>query len=129
MRLRFLLVASLGLGACAAGDDRPATWSYISTSIIQPNCATSRCHSSVAAVQGLQLDSIRGGYVALTGGPLRPGQRPPGSPLVVPGDPTASRLMTVLHGIEAERMPPDEPLPPDDIALIERWILDGARFD
>jgi hypothetical protein len=130
MRALWLLLLSVVLAAgCEGGDSRPATWSYISTSIIQPNCATSRCHSAVSAVQGLELDTLTGGYVVLTGGPAVPGQRPAGSNLVVPGDPTASRLMTMLHGTEAERMPPDEPLPQADIELIEQWILDGAKFD
>jgi hypothetical protein len=27
---------------------------------------------------------------------------------------------------DAPRMPPDRPLPADDIRLVERWILNGA---
>jgi hypothetical protein len=33
----------------------------------------------------------------------------------------------MLRARGAPRMPPDRPLPEADIALVERWILDGAR--
>ena len=33
----------------------------------------------------------------------------------------------MLRGQEIARMPPDQPLPDADIALIEAWILAGAR--
>ncbi|MDB4954974.1 MAG: hypothetical protein JWO36_2543 [Myxococcales bacterium] len=48
-----------------------------------------------------------------------------GVPMVVPGDPAASRLFTVLSD-SSKIMPPDVPLPQADIALIERWIAAGA---
>jgi hypothetical protein len=36
--------------------------------------------------------------------------------------------MYLLLGIEVRTaMPPDRPLPEADVALIERWILEGAR--
>ncbi len=126
-----LLVAALSLGAvgCSETDERPATWSYISATIIQPSCATSRCHSRGSAVFGLQLDSLEGGYTQMTGSPAIVGQAPTGQNFVVPGDPASSRLVQMLRGIESERMPPDSPLPEADIELIETWILAGARFN
>jgi hypothetical protein len=108
-------------------DDRPATWTYISASIIQPNCATSRCHAEGAAAFGLQLDSLEGGYAQLVG--RSPSGAQTGRNFVVPGDPAASKLMYLLRGQESERMPPDAPLPDADIELVERWILEGARFE
>ena len=123
-----LLGAGLALAACGETDERPATWSYISATIIQPSCGTARCHSANSAVFGLQLDTIEGGYTQLVG--VAPGEGvPQGQNLVVPGNPDASKLMWMLRGIESQRMPPDEALPEGDIALIERWILDGARFE
>jgi hypothetical protein len=114
-----------GLSACSDVDDRPATWSYISAAIIQPNCATARCHNHSSATLGLQLDTVEGGYLELVGAHDADGV-PLGRNLVVPGDPDSSKLMWMLRGVEAQRMPPDEPLPDADVALIEKWIRDGA---
>jgi hypothetical protein len=124
-----LALALLGLAACSDTDERPATWTYISASIIQPSCGTARCHSAASATLGLQLDTVEGGYIALTGSLPSQGGEPTGRNFVVPGNPDASKLMWMLHGVESERMPPDEPLPSADIELIERWILAGARFE
>jgi hypothetical protein len=46
--------------------------------------------------------------------------------LVVPRDVEASLLNTVLTR-KVKRMPYDSPLPDKDIALIQRWIMDGAE--
>jgi len=120
-----LLVA---LAACGDTDERPATWTYISGSIIQPNCATSRCHAKGSAAFGVQLDSLEGGYTVLVGSPPSAGA-PAGRNFVVPGDPSAPKRMYLLARQATERMPPDAPLPEADIALVERWILEGARFE
>ena len=37
--------------ACGSTDDRPARWSFISSAIVEPGCATVNCHSSVSATQ------------------------------------------------------------------------------
>ncbi len=123
MMLRRLLVLLL-LAGCAGGmvgcadetDDRPTEWSYISVTIIQPNCATSRCHSRFTSTAGLRLDTIEGGYVGLVGGGF-----------VAPGEADRSKLLRMLRGEEVWTMPPDVPLPEADVALIERWIDEGAK--
>ncbi|MCB1906142.1 MAG: hypothetical protein KDH15_02135 [Rhodocyclaceae bacterium] len=48
---------------------------------------------------------------------------------VVPGVPGASELLRRIRGLSRPRMPFDGPpwLDEDEIALIERWIADGAR--
>ncbi len=48
---------------------------------------------------------------------------------VVPGYPLASELVRRIRGLAHPRMPFDGPpyLEPDQIALIERWIREGAR--
>jgi hypothetical protein len=139
-RLHFLgatiVALASTLGGCGA-DDRPATWVYISAAIVQPSCATARCHARGSAAAGLQLDSIEGGYLLLVGSsppqnhipPLPPSTPPAGSHHVVPGRPEASLLMRRLQGEGARRMPPDDPLPEADIALVERWIREGALYD
>jgi hypothetical protein len=134
-------LVAMGLSAALSGgcgaDTRPATWVYISSAIVAPSCATARCHSLGSAAKGLQLDTVEGGYFLLVGSPppqnhippLPPSTPPTGSHHVVPGRPEASLLMRRLRGEGARRMPPDEPLPDEDIALVERWIREGALYD
>jgi hypothetical protein len=127
-----LLLASVVLGGCGGEENRPAAWSYLSPAIIQPNCATGSCHSRGTAVARLDLSTAEEGWKDLTqqrlptvvgGDPMR-NQAP--RPLVIPGNPTQSRMLNMLRAFGADRMPPDRPLPEADILLIERWILQGA---
>jgi len=131
--------------APGCGDaGRTATWAYISPIILQPNCATGSCHSPAAAADGLDFSTPARGYSSLTrlwvwvDDPTLSGQPGCGKaagttvcekqyrPLVTPYDPAQSRLVSVLRGRDAPRMPPDRPLDEADIELIETWILDGA---
>ena len=123
------------MGACGGEENRPATWSYISPAILQPNCATSSCHSKAAAVAGLDLSEAAAGYKSLMTQKL-PTDRPaapsyPDGPLprqlVTPGNPFESRIINMMRAIGANRMPPDRPLAEADIELIETWILKGAK--
>lgn len=120
MRAWFASVLALaGCAGCAGEtDERPATWVYIAPTIVIPSCGTVRCHSRFTATEGLQLDTVEGGYAALVGGGH-----------VAPGQPQQSRLMFLLRGEEVLQMPPDLRLPDGDIALIERWILEGAPYE
>lgn len=60
---------------------------------------------------------------------LKPGESK--SPPVLAGQPPQSELFRRLTARdEDDRMPQkDEPLPAPQLALIERWIIEGARFD
>jgi hypothetical protein len=110
---------TLLLAACGSDtDDRPVSWAYISTAIIQPNCATASCHSAHTATGGLRLEGAAESHFILVG---------ESGNYVFPGDPDRSKLMSLLRGKDIWRMPPDQPLPEADIVLIERWILDGAQ--
>jgi hypothetical protein len=142
------LVAAAGLsGGCGAVDNRPAEWGYISPALFQPNCATTSCHSPAAAVSGLDFSTPDNGYASLTRLWVWVVTAPDAGaglgllcatvngtyvceehnrPLVTPFDPEGSRLVNVLRARDAPRMPPDRPLPEDDIRLVERWILNGA---
>jgi hypothetical protein len=125
-----LFFAAVGASGCGGTeDDRDPLWSYISPAIIQPNCATSSCHSQGAAVAGLNLSTAAAGYRSLLELhlPLR-AMPPPAKPrqLVIPLNPDESRVVNMLRAQGANRMPPDRPLAEADIRLIERWILDGA---
>src|ERR1041384_1681183 len=109
-------VASLAfLAGCADEvDQRPATWSYLFPAIVEPSCAGVACHSKFSRTAGLELADADRSYPALL------------TRLVVPGSPEQSKLVYLLRGLEAPRMPPDGALPEPDIALLERWISGGA---
>jgi len=138
-------VASLiGIG-CGETDARPPQWAFIAPAIIAPNCATASCHSKGAAESGLDLSEPDVAYHSLFAQtaqfriPVSPTVPPEckldkgamvcrtGRVLVVPCSPDQSRLVNMLRGRGAQRMPPDRPLPIGDIELIERWILQGAK--
>lgn len=115
-------------GACADIDDRPATWSYVYTTIIQPNCTSSACHSGMAGTAGLRFENLGATYVYLTGRVCNSEDDAAADHnFVVPYDPARSQLMYMLRGEDTWRMPPDVALPEVEIELVERWILEGAQ--
>jgi hypothetical protein len=123
------LVLAAVTGACGSEEDlRDPVWGYISPAIIQPNCATSSCHSRAVAAAGLDLSDLNRGYDSLLNLKLAPrlGGEPPRA-MVLAGNPDESRVMHMLRADGARRMPPDRPLPGADVALIEHWILNGAK--
>lgn len=105
-----------GAAATCTNDDRPATIEYVTTTILRPYCANAQCHSSFHAEFGYRFDTVE--------------HLNESSFLVVPGDPDASLLFNVLirDNIDGEfpRMPYDQPLPAPEIALVKRWIAEGA---
>lgn len=120
--------AALALGGCGE-DDRPASFEYIHTAILAPSCATASCHTAAVSQAALRLHSIDAAYTMLLGRPCDAEPLDEQAPrnYVDPGHPERSRLMYLLRGEEVGRaMPPDRLLPEPDIALIERWILEGA---
>ncbi len=128
-----LLAATLLAAACVDRADElpawtcdedpdPPTWSYLSTTVVQPNCATALCHSGSAATAGVALDDRESGYRSLL-------QAEP-EPFVRPFEPQNSRLLYLLDGFEVDRrMPPDSPLPAAEVELVKRWICAGAEDD
>lgn len=116
-----LLVGFLGAGAMGCGsekDTRTPEWSYISATIVEPSCATANCHSVLRQRSGVDLSDRKIAYRQLVG-----------RHFVIPTKPEVSALVQLLKGEGSRRMPPDFALPDDDIALIERWIADGAMWD
>ena len=121
LRPLMAVAVTLSVFAAACGGEvgsRPAKWSYISTEIIQPSCATSNCHSKITQRSGVQLDTIRDGYEQLLG-----------RHFVAPGMPDSSGLVGLIEGQGSLRMPPDFALPLDDITVIRAWIMAGAAYD
>ena len=113
---RTLLLALSALAcACGGADTRPADWSYIHAAIVVPSCASASCHSAFTHAGGLAFDDAAATRLKWLQ-----------APYVTPGDPN-SPILYLLEGRERDRMPPDAPLPPPDIALIQRWIEEGAN--
>lgn len=123
-----LLLPVLAVTGCAAPEDRPASWRYLHAAIVEPACATAGCHSALAAQGGLDLSRPAEARAILTGAvcDASPDGDAPGN-WVFPGEPARSRLLHLLRATDANlRMPPDAPLADEEIALFERWILEGA---
>jgi hypothetical protein len=91
--------------------------------------ACTSCHNAgnAAVAGGLNLTGT-GAYAALVNAPSRD---KPGAIRVIPGDPDGSYVIQKLEGasgIVGQRMPQSGPpfLTPGQIAIIRRWIADGA---
>ncbi len=124
------LLAASAIG-CIDSEARPARWSYIHATIIQPACATSGCHSTLTAAAGVTLSSREGAYTILTGqicGEPPTSVTPPRN-YVTPYAPETSQLYHQLVGERIDVMPPDNPLPAGEIELVARWIEAGAACD
>lgn len=88
------------------------TWQQISA-IFMGNCTG--CHGSRMARGGLSLSTYES---AMAGG--RSGK------IIVPGDPSASRIMQYLYGRGRPQMPPSGKMPDSVLQKIEKWIAAGA---
>jgi len=106
------------VSGCGAGGARPATWSFIAPTIVEPSCATASCHSAVAQRAGVVLTPRDTAYQTLTG-----------RFFVIPMDSADSEMVALMRAEGSRRMPPDFALPEADIELIERWIDAGAAND
>lgn len=79
--------------------------------IVISNCAKSGCHDAVTHEEDLNLTSHDGIMQ-----------------IVKAGDPADSKMIEMIKRTDDERMPPppDPALTPDQIALLEQWIAEGA---
>jgi len=75
------------------------------------------CHGARVAEGGLRLDNLP---AVLKGGDS--------GPILVPGDIAGSRVMQAVRREAEPAMPPDEPLPPDEVAIFEGWIAAGVPW-
>ena len=105
----------LAAGCGGTTEDRPAKWSLISATIVEPMCATASCHSAFAQRAGVDLHERDLGYRVLT-------ERH----FVIPSNAGASAVISLMRAQGSIRMPPDFPLPEADIKLFEDWINAGA---
>jgi hypothetical protein len=103
-----LVLAFWAAGCGGLEDERPVKWSFIYSTIIQPQCATVNCHSAIAKKSGFDFSERDLAYCSKF-------------EIFLPG--VLQRDGTSL------RMPPDAPLPSPDIELIEAWQDAGAVND
>ncbi len=120
---------NVGLCPVRARDPVPdiPTWANIYSNIVVPRCGGSMCHRSANPAGSLDLGTSDVAYEQLLHSMM---------PRVVPGNPAMSLLyeritLTCPAGAETcRRMPQSQaPLPANEISLINRWILSGARQD
>jgi hypothetical protein len=114
------LALGLSLAATALGAGaQPVSFSREIAPILAQKCQA--CHSPEKTKGGYQLHTYESAR--------KPGSSDQ-SPLA-PGDPKKSKLFELITTKDADdRMPQkDDPLPTAQIALIERWIKEGAKFD
>lgn len=80
--------------------------------LINNSCATTDCHDAITAQDGIILDTYAN--IIISGE-------------VKPHKPNDSKLYEVLLESGDDLMPPDNPLSSEQIALIKKWIEQGAK--
>lgn len=136
-RLSLLAVATVlaatMVAGCGSTDDRPATWSFVSTAILEPSCATANCHSAIAARASVDLSDRAAGYRSLVGGNYVISRLAvtDANGVEMTDDQRVARsaVPQLMRAVGNLRMPPDLPLPEVDIELFEKWIRTGATND
>lgn len=104
-----------GESALAAPD--PVDFARDIQPLLSEHCAG--CHGGVKKKGGLSLVTR-----SLAFAPTESGHA-----VLVPGDPDASELIARIATADPDdRMPPEEPLAADEIALLRRWVAEGARW-
>ena len=114
----WILTALLLWPLAAVTADDPASRHFVDRvkPLLESRCIS--CHGPDKVKGGLRLDSRA---AALKGGE--------NGPALVPGKPSESLLLkAVMHTKPELEMPPKEKLTTNDIAVLERWISDGAPW-
>ncbi len=103
----------------SVGNDQPVSFMDQIAPLLKENCYA--CHDAKKRKGKLEMTSFE---KLMKGGDS-------GEP-VVPGKPEESLIWTQTSGTEDPHMPPKEAgglMPKEKVALIERWIKEGAKFD
>lgn len=113
VRAGVIITAFLSASAAFAEDAASPDWADVSA-VFTKRCVM--CHSALAgASKGLRLDD----YAAALAGSER-------GVVLVSGNAADSELIRRLRGESTPRMPfLGRPLPDDEIALIESWVMAG----
>lgn len=111
-----LLAAQTACSVVRADDASDSALSQKALSVLLAKCVT--CHGADAQEGNLRLDSRE---AVLQGGD--------NGPAIAPGKPRESLLLKAIAHDNAElAMPPKDKLPASEVALLERWIRDGAQW-
>src|ERR1051326_7426410 len=110
----FAAVVGLLCCPCACVADQPIDFLRDVKPILAQRCF--RCHSSLEQESNLRLDSVP---AILKGGD--------GGSVIVAGKSSESRLIAAVERRGELKMPPEgEPLSPQQIGLLRKWIDSGA---
>src|SRR5690606_8314593 len=103
----------------ARADEAPVSFSKDIAPVLAKNCAA--CHSAAEANGGYQVGNFN---LVLKAGDSE-------APAVTAGKPEESELLTrIATDDESLRMPQEaDPLPAEQVALVKRWIAEGAKYD
>lgn len=112
MRLVQLIVVTAGLAP--AGSAAPVSFENEVRPLLQARCGS--CHDAIRRKGALDLTSRAGIGAGGESGPV-----------VVPGEPERSPLVRVVSGDVPEMPPSGEWLSAAEVALLRRWIAEGAR--
>lgn len=129
-------LAVLALAACGLPPSTPLKpkLSSIQARLFNQYCIS--CHAPGLTYPALDLTTGKS-FESLVGKPTTstkwPGSAFEGLALVEPGQPNASALMKTLEHHPylnaALRMPGGRKLPDDRVAVVRKWITDGAKND
>ena len=101
---------------------RPVNFARDVRPILSDHCFACHGPDDQKRKAGLRLDTREGAF----------GKPKNGEPVIVPGKPDDSELVFRIESDDAElRMPPKKsgkPLSPDQVAVLRRWILEGAPW-
>lgn len=108
----------LATGVAQAADDASRAAAKFFESEVRPILANRcfKCHGEAKQSGGLRLDNI--GYIK-TGGDSGP---------AIESTDLDSSLLIMAIRYDGLEMPPDGKLPPSEIAILERWVKEGAYW-
>jgi hypothetical protein len=113
LALALLALVQPGRATGAPVPAQPITYTRDVAPVLGRWCVS--CHSGNEPHGGLWLDDLAG---VMRGGDT--------GPVVIPGDPTGSLLVTKIERRHRPAMPPRRKLPAAAAALIRAWIAAGA---
>jgi len=120
MRWSFAVGFALATGSLFAADPKPTAeqiefFEKKVRPVLAEKCFS--CHGEKKQSAGLRLDTAAGTKAGADDGPV-----------IVPGDPSKSRLIASVKREGDHAMPPKEPLAADAVAALAEWVKIGAPF-
>ena len=114
MRFAAVMIILMGLGMSVSAQDKPVSFEKDIVPIFKASCIS--CHKP---------DKKKGKLDMTTYADLMKGGKQ-GVP-VKAGDPAKSLMVEMISGSEPEMPEKGDPLKPEQVALISRWIKEGAK--